>query len=517
LNWWGGAPMAEDGIKQYSALEIDSQEDTPPRPKLKHANAGLTNFWVVDPHTWWRHPALRIFVPIFIMGLDFFVYGEDPVNDSRVEYAFPLLGHWYGLLCLWPSEVPLIVLRIVIIVVCTALGMYFGRQWVHHRLLRDRWRVTMFEGNNGTLLIMVFTIFIFLFFGALAYNFILGGSMEYPISSNTHMEFYKWGKVFQIFSVFLDIISIVMITDAVFQDRTHYPDWAAGFKRIWVDACGGCVRVLAVWLGVPALMATTTFFILSTGHGGGSITWRDAVIFGGLSEVWRTNLLGICVFCDLLAVAQDWEFPSFRTPIDVMIAGTFSEQLSFSWVSKFIGCLCWPIPKCLCSGFSCCCSREDFVDFFHFKMTGPWLAYMPLVLAVIFGDLVCGKNQLTYSPANYGQYVDKHTHRIWNIMDKDYLKKAYTEGVLTSPDLITYEARRDAHGKPLDASAATDILLNSRYNHEPVFVKVGPVTDCELAAFLLAVLWAVLFMILVIGGERVWKSKAVGLVGTVAS
>merc|ERR1719361_211546 len=92
--------------------------------------------WLIDPKVWWRHPAFRIFVPIFIMGLDFFVYGEDPVNDSRVEYNFPILGHWFGLLCLWPDETSRIVYRVVIIALSTLVGMYVGRQWFHHRFLR---------------------------------------------------------------------------------------------------------------------------------------------------------------------------------------------------------------------------------------------------------------------------------------------------------------------------------------------------------------------------------------------
>merc|ERR1719367_81670 len=112
---------------------------------------------------------------------------------------------------------------------------------------------------------MVLCIFINFYLGALAYNLIESGSTDRPLTSNTHMEFYKWGKVFQIFSVFLDIISIVMITDAVLQDRNYYPEWAARFKSAWNDSCGGWVRVLAVWAATALLTAATSYGIRQTG------------------------------------------------------------------------------------------------------------------------------------------------------------------------------------------------------------------------------------------------------------
>jgi len=491
---------------------------TSSKPQLRRSQAGLAHYWIVNPYTWWRHPPARLSVPIFIMALDFFIYAEDPVNDSRVEYSFPILGHWYGLLCLWPSKAGLILLRVVIILVCFILGMYTGRQWVHHRFLRDRLGLTMFEENKGTMIIMVIVVFVYLYIGALVYNFSLGGDTESPISSNTHLEFYKWGKVFQIFSVFLDIVSIIMISDNVLQDKSFYPDWGLRVKHLWNDACGGWVRVIVSWLVFVALVSATTSGILSTGHHEGDITWQDSKVFGGLSEVWRTILLTLCVFCDLLAVAQDWEFPTFRTSVEVKIAGTFQNELNFDFLSKFVSYLCWPFPSWCCTKLpSCCCTREEIIEFFHFKMTGPWLTYLPLCLAVLFGDLSCAKNQFMYRPENYGQYVDPGTKRIWAILDKEYLSQAYTEGILTNSSLIRYDARRDASGEPLNDSAKTDVLLSSRYLHTEWFTSFGPVTDAELYMFLAGVFIAVGFCMLVGGGQRVVRSKAVELLGQIAS
>merc|ERR1712217_533681 len=142
-------------------------------------------------------------------------------------------------------------------------------------------------------------------------------------------------------------------------------------------------------------------------------------------------------------------------------------------------------------------------------MGGKWIAYMPMFLAVVFGDITCGKNQFAYHPSNYGQYVDPATDRIWTIMDQDYLRQAYVDGVLNASSawMISYDARRNkTTGLALDnTTAQTDVLLNSRFTEHYFFFAFAGITDGELLMFLIGFAIAIWFAVMVFFGERIWK------------
>lgn len=195
--------------------------------------------------------------------------------------------------------------------------------------------------------------------------------------------------------------------------------------------------------------------IWSTGKDSDDIHWDDRTI-GGLTEVARALLVSLVMFCDVFTVIQDWEFPCFKQPLDVKIAGTFSTELNCRCFSTLVEKL--PSPP------ECCRGWLPDSSFFNLYIIGPWLTYGPL-LVVIALDLFCMRTQLLYEPKLYGQYVDPETQRVWTIVDEDYLLQAYERGVLKKSDLITYEARRNTStGAPLaNTTAATDIELNSRY------------------------------------------------------
>jgi len=448
--------------------------------------------WLVDPFVRWRHPTARIGSAVAIMVLDFYMYAEDPVNDSHVEYSFPGIGHVYGLFCLWPREVPLGVLRAALILVSLCLGIYVGRQWLHHRLLRDRLGLAMFEGSKGTWFVMTVPVLSSLYLGALAYNRLIPRGAA-PIEARTFVKVRNVAKAFQCLSVLLDIISIAQIVDAVLQDRHKYPQWAARFKDVWTKWCRGWVRVLVMWVLVIVSVALSFVSILRRGHDAQSYRW-DTEGLGGLTEVTRTLFVNLIIFCDLTSVAQDWEFPAFREPLDVMIAGTFVEELSCDFPARLLRRCCKGLPP-------------NFAEFFRFSVTGPWLTYGPL-FAVLGADLGCANTQFSYRPEDYGQYVDPGTGRIWNIVDDAYLRRAYDAGRLVRPELVRWEARRDLRtGAPLDASAATDIQLRARYLYSTL----------EHVGIVPGILFIAAFAILVYSAERaesaMWRSRAMELVG----
>lgn len=416
--------------------------------------------WLTNPRTFFRHPLARIWVACQIGVFDFLIYGEDPANDSHVECNLPGVGHIVHFMLRWPESPAFIALRFFLLFIFLCGGLYVGREFLHHWLLRDRWKLQMFDGDKGTFLPMGISFAIAMFLGSVVYNALLPAG-EKPVTGALGIEMRTFGKITQCFSWNADLFSILMITDAVLQDRHYWGDWAPSFKKCYCEAAGGNVRVIVMFIIAVVASAVPMAGIFSTGKEQGAVRWDNRDV-GGFSEVTRTLFGSLIVFCDLFTVVQDWEFPAFEpsleTEFPVYILFSWKTQISWRWCScfeKFIdslheGCLKRVLP-----------SR----DFFHVVITGPWLSYGPL-LCVMCVDLLCIKNQALYAPNLYGQYVDPNTNRIWTIIDRDYLALAYNEGVLAEPEMVTWEARR---GRPegLDNSTLTDVELNARYTSAP--------------------------------------------------
>jgi len=438
--------------------------------------------WVLNPLVCWRHPLLRICMAILVMVQDFWLYGEDPINDSYIKVNSPGVGQVYGLLVMWPAEKRYIFLRIVLIVVSQIVSYLFCFYVVHHRFLRDCMKLTMFEGSKGSLFISLFGAAVNLYGAAMIYNLIV--PPELLLKPNPGFQALEYGKATQCFSVFLDVISIAMIIDTCLQDRKTWKDWGPNIKKCWNDACGGVVRVVVVWAGICLIVALTTFSILSTSHGDGAIKWDNRVL-GGFTEVTRTLLISWMTVCDWLVVAQDWEFPTFRQPLDsdAMIAGTRWTHIHFPILEKHARKVC-------------CNCNEAMHHLLSFHVTGKWFTYGPL-LGVIAADLLCLKNQVMYVPKDWGQYVEPNTGRIWTVTNVTELDYMYPDGTLAHPELITWEARRHPKtGEPLFPSAATDVELNSRYCESSwKWLTMAP-----------GLLSTVGFVALILAGNRLWHS-----------
>eukprot|EP00929_Paragymnodinium_shiwhaense_P042140 TRINITY_DN21858_c0_g1_i1.p1 TRINITY_DN21858_c0_g1~~TRINITY_DN21858_c0_g1_i1.p1 ORF type:complete len:610 (-),score=40.34 TRINITY_DN21858_c0_g1_i1:60-1889(-) len=457
-----------EAVKSFDAEASENYNIRPTRTSMQARNSTVERLkWVSNPHIGFRHPLARMIVVCTILGLDFYLYGEDPVNDSYVEANLPGLGHLYNfVLTLW--RFPDIgggiqFLRLCLILLAAACGAYLGRRWVHHRFLRDYLGLSMFTGCRGTFFVMGGTTGVTLILAVGVHNMLMWGDADSQITGATGMQMRSFGKLTQSCSATADIVAIIQIFDTVLQDRYRYPAFLASFKKIYIDTWGGWVRVVMAWVALVVLVAATIGAILATGQDG--ITW-DSRRVGGLSEVGRTCLLSIIVFCDLFTVFQDWEFPTFQDAIEAdvhtLVAGTFQTQLSCNVVATcWAGCITWFRETCLYRLLGCV--RLPGPEFFQLVVTGQWLTYGPLFCVVCL-DLFCTRTQVMYEPKNYGQYVDINTQRVWTIVDTDYLALAYTAGTLKKADMITYAARRNTTtGLPLDGSAATDVELNSIY------------------------------------------------------
>jgi len=416
--------------------------------------------WVNDPHVWWRHPVARLV-------LDMILFFEDPTNDSEVEANIPGVGHVFNFIFDWSAGAGAAVLKVFLLPVAVLSGCWFGRQVLHHRLLRDRLKLHMFADHKGTFALMGMCTLVFLLIAALIFDAIIGNDAGGAVGMSMH----SFSQLTQCLSVSLDILAIMMIMDEVLQDRTHYGNWLPELKAVWIEGWGGWLRVVVVWVVTLALLLFTYVSILGFDVGDDYNRLR----IGGFSEVGRAGVVSCVIFCDLCTVAQDWEFPSFGKTVQIdgrriLVAGTRVPEVRLDLLARLAAKLPEP-PTWL---------RRFYIppEFWVFSVTGAWLTYGPL-LGVVLVDLVCAKNQLFYEPSAYGQYARGDDlpggRRLWSILDADYLGVAYTNGVLKVPDMVTYAARWNATTGDFSGSGKVDFETRSLYLASPWrYICVAP-------------------------------------------
>lgn len=449
--------------------------------------------WLTNSEVWWRHPVCRIGVTWFILVQDFYIYGEDPVNDSHVGANYMGMGNILGLLTVWSAPTAGdALLKVFFVLLAIASAIYIGRQLVVIKLLRNRWQLNAFYGGEGCLFVVFLTFGCTSFVASFAYNLFAtdpldGHSMEvFLILGAETLQYRHVGKCFQVLSASVDFLTVVMITDAVLQDRIHHQFWAPRLKRWYINGLGGYVRVMACWLLLLGGTGVAAVLIFRTGSGDErGIRWTDTTI-GGTSELGRSFLAACIVFTDLLTVLQDWDFPMFRESLDVevpvLIAGTTVQQLRCDYFGFFLKRLPRLPDKIL--------AWLPSSDLFAVHITGKWLTYGPL-LGVMGVDFMCAKTQMVYDPVHYGQYADPSDGQIWMIVDLAYLELAYTRGVLVHADMISWEARHNVTTGALfeNASSPKDVMLNSRYVAESGTRYLALIVSLAILAGFCWLLW----------------------------
>lgn len=405
---------------------------------------------MVDFRAWWRHPVARVFVAFLVLVLDMYLYGEDPINEAHVEANFFGLGHLYVLLMSWPSSWSLGLFRVFLIVTFGVFGAYVGRQWIHHRFLRDRLKLTMFADCKGTWFIMANTVVISLLASCFVYN--LAASSSEQIGGAMGIQLRSFAKISQCCSVSADLIALTMILDSVLQDEEKYRQFLPSVKRAWRRTWGGWMRVLAAWIFLFGSAIVLSVSVIFAGKEHAVVEW-DRSGAPGLDDVTRACLVCLIIFCDLFVIVQDWEFPSFSIDLQtdpILIAGTFQEKLNCDILKRLITKFP-PLPT----------SLRRFLppaEFFQLEVTGKWMTYGPL-MGIILIDLFCMRAQVFYEPTNFGQYVDP-SFRIWTITDEEFLGQVYEAGILKdgSASQISYSTRSS-----LPAVSESDYRLSARY------------------------------------------------------
>jgi len=445
--------------------------------------------WVTDPYVFWRHPVARISVVTLLILLDICVYGADPINESHVEGNIPGVGRIYNFLFCLPSSAGKLLSRCGLIFLSCIAGLYMGRQWLHHRLLRDICALSMFAGGNGSFIMMGLGVAGACLAGGAAYNWLVPSG----VTGETDMEARTVGKILQILSAVAHTVAAVQVADGVMQDRQRYPNWASSLKRHWRRSFGGWLRILCAWCLAAAFAGVFVWSVFNV-----AATW------GNLNEVARVFFSGLLVFFDLFAVVQDWEFPTLQAPPDldlpILIAGSFRPSFRCGAGSCLLRC-----KQRLESGTSPSSriSLSGADKFLDVTIAGPWVTYGPLFCALCF-DLLGIYLHMFYTPEDFGQYVDPSTNRIWSIVDERYLLAVYDSGILrnNSSQLVTWAARHNvATGLAFNGSAASDVLATTSYS--------GAELSGKILAAIPGLFMLLAFIPLVLVGERIARPPLV--------
>ncbi|CAB4015441.1 transmembrane 117-like, partial [Paramuricea clavata] len=318
------------------------------------------------------------------------------------------------------------VLKVFILLCGIAVGMSFGKFIVHKRLLRKRLRLQMFQGDQGSWMIMFLTTIISLFIFSHIFNgfLSLGSDLDryklsgfFGVSNANFMKFAALGTWTG------DFVTAWMVTDIMLQEKL-YPSWAVYLRSIWRRKWHRIIAFWAVWILATIIVATgiTTDFV----------KWDDLNRdFVSTNELSRAFLASIILVMDLLIVMQDWDFPHFQSAIDIKLPGVNTSSFYFT------------PPRCL--------RKENWAV----HVTGKWFNYGVIFIVMIL-DINMWKNQIFYDPFTFGQYTDSDGY-IYTVSNTTFVENA-------NKTTLSHEWRWN-HTNPMTnrTYGEDDLRMNSKY------------------------------------------------------
>jgi len=439
-----GEVVAEEGEKAETAEEATASQALIDEAQRKKT-AGI----------WWymRHPWARLATACFIFVLDFIYYAEDPIVHTHLTTELPVGGNAATMMVSqWPSTAGLCFLKVAWGWSCVLSGCVVGRQLIHGKLLS---MCNMFEDSNGSWTVMGLTAVVCLWLGSYVYNAMVGDD-EPQVTSDLHLQGYHFGLIAQMCTWIGDLWTLIMVLDSMLQDTQKYPEWLAGGpKEFW-----GRWRITGCWLiAVVPTMICYTMLILEEEDD--TNAWDD--ISPGMTDIGRCTIVGFIMLFDLSILIQDWEFPTFDSDIgaDILIPGFNVTDVDFTfcnWLHE-TRCCTWCMFNCVDKSF------------FHVQVSGKWIAYGPL-LCILCLDLNCARNQVTYEPVNFGQYVDPSNYEIWSIVDSSTLATNFDGLIVLNSTAISWDARK-GNSDASYAAGLSDIHLSAQFTDASYAFKFG--------------------------------------------
>lgn len=249
-----------------------------------------------------QHPYARLFVSYFVIFCNFLVFAEDPISHSRTESEIPVFGNVFSFMCTkYPPEWGWRCLKVLLWLVALFWGLVCGKYFIHHFLLRNLCRLKMFREEQGTWMIMLLTMLIFVYMFSLVYNTFLMSAHPEPepfrinalmgITNANFMKFAACGTWLG------DFLTAWMVTDMMLQDQL-YPSWARPLRTFWRSH--DKTRIVIFWSGT-LILSTVVITLIVSDH----ISWdylnRE---FVATTELSRAFLASFILVMDLLIVMQ---------------------------------------------------------------------------------------------------------------------------------------------------------------------------------------------------------------------
>lgn len=391
-----------------------------------------------DFRYYFQHPYSRLFVSYFVIFCNFLVFAEDPISHSHTESEIPVVGNVFSFVATkYPIQWSWCVLKVFLWLMAILGGLICGKYIIHHLMLSRLFRLKMFRDEQGTWMIMFLTSLVFIYMFSLIYNsFVIPGhppGEKFRINSFMGITNANFMKAAACGTWLGDFVTAWMVTDMMLQDNL-YPGWAKPYRKFW--RAHGRIRITIFWTGSVVMTALVVTLIVSDW-----ISWdylnRD---FVATTELSRAFLASFILVMDLLIVMQDWDFPHFVCDLDIKLPGMHVASFKFNLFQKYVN-----IP--------------DVV----FHITGKWFNYSIIVFVMIL-DLNMWKNQIFYTPADYGQYTAPD-HKVYTVTDLKVLATG-------NASMWTYEYRVNHIDPRTNRSLLEgDMSMNSRYLGYPLSVK----------------------------------------------
>ncbi|XP_035825513.1 transmembrane protein 117 [Aplysia californica] len=431
-----------NGAGRTDSSEIATKDDV-------DAGSVYSLFMEKDFRYHFQHPYFRIFTAYFVTFCNFLIYAEDPVAHSRQECNIPVIGNDFSFVCMkWlPNAWSL--LKVLLWITGTLVGLIIGKIVFHTLLFNRVLRLKMFHDDKGSWMTMFLSTILFVFIFSYVYNafLLIGGDYTdpYHISSFMGINNDIFMKAAATGTWCGDFFTAWMVTDMMLQEKL-YPSWAKPVRKWWNTSYN---RIILFWI-IVVLSSFTVLFVIATDY----INWdslnRD---FLHSNEISRAFLASFILVLDLTIVMQDWDFPHFISAIDIKLPGLNMAHIRFE------------IPKLL-----------KKVEYWQVHISGKWFNYGILFIVIIL-DLNMWKNQIFYSPFDYGQYVDSEG-RIHTVTDRFSLDNA-NESILTF-DYRNVTINPDTGQRYI----LGDTMMNARYNGYSMGLK-GMAFVPSIAVFLL--------------------------------
>ncbi|XP_061772740.1 transmembrane protein 117 isoform X1 [Nerophis ophidion] len=377
---------------------------------------------------YFQHPWSRILVAYLVIFFNFLIFAEDPVSHSQTEARIAVVGHCFSFLFNKYPGGGWSVLKVMSWIVAIFLGLLAGKFIFHRQLFGRYLRLKMFREDHGSWMTMFFSTILSLCIFSNIYNLILlmAGNMEsHMITDQMGIKNEVFMKLAAMGTWMGDFVTAWMVTDMMLQDK-KYPDWGKAARRFWKK---GNHRIVLFWTVLFSLTSLVVLFILTNW-----INW-DRLNRGFLptDELSRAFLASFILVFDLLIVMQDWEFPHFMGDLDLNLPGMSTAHMQLQ------------LPRW----------TKIFKEEYRIHITGKWFNYGIIFLVLIL-DLNMWKNQIFYSPFEYGQYVGPGD-RIYIVYDADTLNNL-------NISTLTFTWRSDNVDPATNRSYTEgDLLMYSRY------------------------------------------------------